>query len=304
MARFDLYYGASLGFDHCWMTGRVADDVDEGKVTHVVIEWTADAGPRVIRIPAEPMGLAVTTEPNPTLLVGYPFGSVAALQVTKSHVENLDMPNELGPLRLLRKIDRDIFTVGMGRQVYRRDYSGIWRRYDEGLRTIPRNRDELSGLNSIHGLSGNDLVVAGMRGDLWQLRHGAWTRIDIPTNVMLNDVHMVNPDLIFACGKSGVLLRGKGDSWEFVGDAPTAVGFLSLAWFRDTLFVADGSRVYRLLDDDSLATVDIGSGENQEIGWLDVDRDVLWAFGAGVMSRTKDGVNWIAVDVDFPLPWK
>ena len=82
----------------------------------------------------------------------------------------------------------------------------------------------------------------------------------------------------------------------------------AFAWMhfpgRDTLFVADGSRVYRLLDDDSLAIVDIGSGENQEIGWLDVDHDVLWAFGAGVMSRTADGVNWTAVDVDFPLPWK
>src|SRR5262249_15846340 len=91
-----------------------------------------------------------------------------------------------------------IFAAGMGRSVIRRLSLGTWTEFGPG--TTPTDQDEdVVGFEGIDGFSPDDIYVAGWAGEIWHWLHGAWQRIDSPTNANLNAVacdHQNN--LVFA----------------------------------------------------------------------------------------------------------
>jgi photosystem II stability/assembly factor-like uncharacterized protein len=62
--------------------------------------------------------------------------------------------------------------------------------------------DDLDGdLYGINGAGANDLYVVGEEGRIFHHDGSAWTRIDRPTNYILNAVLCQNSDLAYVCGK-------------------------------------------------------------------------------------------------------
>jgi hypothetical protein len=296
MLDINFLNGVSLGPDHAWATGLglSVDETDEERV-HLLVEWRRDQGFDIYQLALEPFGLAVAPEPGavPKLLVMYSSGRVDVFQGDASSFETIAGPRQLRTLRDLRAIGASAYAVGMSRQVYRRSRAGTWAPYDDGARHQPASFLDVRGFNSIHGLDERDMFAVGFDGEIWRCREGKWTAIDSPTNLMLNVVEVVSPDVAYACGLLGMLLRGQGDAWRPIEHDATEESFVAMASFQGRLYLSDGNTVFHLEEDESLTPVDFGDGQSREVGHLHAAHGALWAFGPRLIMRTTDGANWI-----------
>lgn len=299
MLDINFLTGVSLGPDHAWAIGLglSVNDTDEERV-HLLVEWRRDQGFDVYQLALEPFGMAVAPEPGavPTLLVMYSSGRVDVFRGDTSSFETIASLQQLRPLRDLRAVGESTFAVGMSRQVYRRSRGGVWAPYDGGVRHQPSSFLDVRGFNSIHGLDERDMFAVGFEGEIWRCREGKWTPVDSPTNVMLNVVEVVSPDVAYACGLMGTLLRGQGDAWRPIDHDATEESFVAMAFFHGQLYLSDGNTVFLLKEDESLAPVDFGEGQSREVGHLHAAHGALWAFGPRLMMRTTDGANWIEAE--------
>lgn len=200
-----------------------------------------------------------------------------------------------GPMRDLRFIGNHLYAAGMSRQVYRREGPGRWSRADAGT-VQPLGDLTVAGFNAIDGLSEDDFYGVGFGGEIWRRRKGKWKQLDSPTNVVLSRVRVVNPELAYAVGQRGVLLRGAGDTWEVVDHQSTEEDLWSVEWFHDELYVASDRAVYRLTASGSLQEVDMGLGDDRTYYDLHANDGVLWSIGPKHLSWT-DGTRWNDGDV-------
>jgi hypothetical protein len=198
-----------------------------------------------------------------------------------------------GPMCDLRWIGGHLYAAGMNRQVYRREGPGRWSRADAGT-VQPLGSMTVAGFNAIDGLSEDDFYGVGFEGEIWRRQAGRWRQLDSPTNVVLTRVRAVKPDLAYAVGQRGVLLRGCGDAWEVVDHGMTEEDFWGLEWFQEKVYMSSTKAVYRLKSDeelDLLDTVDMRLGRNRTCYDLHANDDVLWSVGPKHLSWT-DGTRW------------
>jgi hypothetical protein len=299
MLDINFLSGVSLGPDHAWATGLgLSEDETDKERVHLLVEWRRDQGFDIYQLALEPFGLAVAPGPGdvPTLLVMYSSGRVDVFRGDASSSETIASPPQLRTLRDLRAVGASTFAVGMSRQVYRRSRAGVWTPYDDGARHQPGSFLDIRGFNSIHGLDERDMFAVGFDGEIWRCCEGKWTPVDSPTNVMLNVVEVVRPDVAFACGLMGTLLRGQGDAWRPIEHEATEESFVGMASFQGRLYLSDGDTVFLLENDESLTPVDFGEGQSREVGHLHAAHGALWAFGPRLIMRTTDGANWIEAE--------
>jgi hypothetical protein len=198
-----------------------------------------------------------------------------------------------GPMCDLRWIGGHLYAAGMNRQVYRREGPGRWSRADAGT-VQPLGSMTVAGFNAIDGLSEDDFYGVGFEGEIWRRQRGRWRQLDSPTNVVLTRVRVVKPELAYAVGQRGVLLRGCGDAWEVVDHGMTEEDFWGLEWFQEKVYMSSAKAVYRLRSDeelDILDTVDMRLGRNRTCYDLHANDGVLWSVGPKHLSWT-DGTRW------------
>lgn len=200
-------------------------------------------------------------------------------------------PLARGPMRDLRWIGRHLYAVGMGRQVYRREEANRWARRDAGV-VVPVGTMEVVGFNSVDGLSEEEILACGFGGEIWRNREGEWVQLDSPTNLVLHRLRIVEPDLMFASGQEGLLLRGTGEQWEVIDHGVTDEDLWGLEWYRGSLYVASQTGVFRLTDADELERIDMGLGPDRTCSDLHANDGVMWSFGPKHLSWT-DGTSWI-----------
>src|SRR5947207_280090 len=68
-------------------------------------------------------------------------------------------------------------------------------------------------LESMDGRSHQDIYAVGLGGEIWHFDGRHWDQIDSPTNEHLFEVSCVSPDLTYAVGNGGVVVRGNGTHW-------------------------------------------------------------------------------------------
>ena len=85
--------------------------------------------------------------------------------------------------------------------------------------------------------AGSRLVVVGERGHILYSDDdgGTWTQAEVPVQVMLTAVHMLDEQTGWAVGHDAAILRTRdgGDVWQLVHYAPQAQLPLLDVWFRD-----------------------------------------------------------------------
>jgi len=200
-------------------------------------------------------------------------------------------PVERGPMRSISTIDGSVFAVGMNRQIYRWIGANGWDRHEEGL---PKEigLHEIVGFNAIDGSAINDLYVVGWGGEIWRNDGKGWRRIESPTNLALLDVKLINPDLIYACGQGGIIIRGSKDRWELVEyEGPEDLEFSSMAWFKDKLYLADNHALY-VLDKNELSKVDFGVDGTVPSSHLHANDGILLSVAGKEVFTTTDGIKW------------
>lgn len=199
-------------------------------------------------------------------------------------------PEFYGEIMDMRHIGKHLYVCGMGRQVYRREGEGRWVHRDQGVLVAPSTRT-VKGFTSIDGLSEDDIYAVGFGGEMFQCRKGKWREISSPTNLVFNKVRTVNPELVFACGQKGLLIKGANTRWQVLKHRGPRDEFFDIEWYRDQLFIASADALYRLEGDDRVVPVDTGLVDST-YGHLHANDGVLWSFGTKDICYTEDGVTW------------
>jgi hypothetical protein len=239
--------------------------------------------------------IRIAVVPSSQAATSWLLGEGGYIQVVENGriAEEMVDPSDEGPLYRgnltdLRRIGRHFYTVGMSRQVYRREDSG-WRHVDAGT-VQPLGDLTIAGFCTIDGLNEDDIYAAGYNGEIWHFSKSKWQAIESPTNLVLTQLRVITPELAFACGQEGVLLQGSRDQWNFIDHGQTLGTFWGLEWFNDVLYLAGDDGLY-CFEDDHLDPVDTGLPDPWTYRFLHAQNGALWAFGPRNVGWT-DGKLW------------
>lgn len=202
-----------------------------------------------------------------------------------------------GDIRELRLIEKSIYAVGMGRQVYRRDGKNLWSHIDQGVLDRSDNTETVHGFNSMDGYEDSLMIAAGFGGEIWRYQQAKWIQLNSPTNVILSKVKMVK-DIAYICGKAGILLKVKNDCIEVTPNDETEEQLWGLEWFGESLYAATLNNIYILNQDNRLECLDMGL-DSVNCGKLIAGCGLLMSVGRKDVCVTDDGHSWIDATIRY-----
>ena len=273
---------------------------DEAASAHIpmasIVQWEptgwADCGTLKWRV----AGVAVVRQPLEQLCAVGEFGQVLLVGSGDRHMEQIgaakDSPENRGPLRGVRFIGDRVYCVGADRQAYRRNGPNNWVSLMNGL--PPSTSDDVTGLEAIDGFSETDIYAAGWDGEIWHFNGTTWVQRSSPVNTVLVDICCAEDGWVYACGRNGVLVKGRNDDWSVLDLGGFSDDLWSLASYGGRLYVATMDYVLTL-GDARLDVVDMGPDQAKSCYDLAVGHGLLWSIGAkDVMSF--DGQSWSRID--------
>jgi hypothetical protein len=196
-------------------------------------------------------------------------------------------------MRVVRAIEGRAYAAGMDRQVYRRDGKDQWSCIDQTMRP-PKESDEVVGFEGIDGFAANDIYAAGWHGEIWHFDGKRWRSCDSPTNFPLTNLICGGDGQVYACGRLGLLLRGRDSDWEVIEHDSTEEDLWGLAWYKDRLWVASMSQLYTLKKD-KLIPVKFKERQPQTCYHLSTADVVLWSIGPKSVFA-YNGKDWTQID--------
>jgi hypothetical protein len=191
----------------------------------------------------------------------------------------------------LRQIGERMYACGMSRQVYRREGDNRWARADQGT-VQPAGTLDIAGFTSMDGAEESDFYAVGFGGEIWRCHNGAWAQMDSPTNVVLQCVRMIAPDRLYACGQSGVILRGSGNRWKAVDAGKIEEDLWGIQLFKDSVYIASERAIYQLDKNDVPRPIKTGLAKGCTYRHLHANDGVMWSFGSKNVAWTDDGKKW------------
>ncbi|MGG5820264.1 hypothetical protein [Falsiroseomonas sp. HW251] len=274
------------------------DDLSERQIPHSVLAfWVKGKFGEAGQTGWHTAGIAVLTQPRECAVAVGGGGQSVAFGPPNYKVDERigapgDGPANRGPLRGVRTIADRVYAVGMDRQAYIRVGERDWRPMQQGLTGTPPG--QTSGFEAVDGYSAEEIYAVGWDGEIWQWDGSSWTRQESPTNLILTDVCCAGDGQVYACGRQGLLLRGRGPTWTIVEQDVIDEDIWSLAWFGEALYLATFEAVY-VMRGDTIEMVDFGEGKALSTYRLGVGPASLWSVGAkDVMSF--DGTSWTRID--------
>jgi photosystem II stability/assembly factor-like uncharacterized protein len=218
----------------------------------------------------------------------------------KTSVERIatgkNAPNRLRTLHEVRAIGASFYVVGMRRQVFRRNITGgAWQKIDEGV-FVPDSSRTIAGFLSVDGFGESEIYAVGYSGEIWLYDGKKWRQIDSPTNARLESVRCIDDREVLICGESGLILRGRGDSWSEVPQDETEEDLLSLAWLGDSAYFATEDGTVLTLKSNRIQALNIKTSKSDEptTGVLDSNGKRLLSIGESDIL-VFDGKRWQSV---------
>lgn len=239
--------------------------------------------------------VTVTQQPIQQALFMSPYGDVSLFGSGQESEEKINTPEgdpvDRGHLRQVRTIGQRTFAVGMGRQVYRRDGADHWTCLDQTIRPAI---GETKGFESIDGFDESDLYAVGWDGEIWHYNGQQWSQKESPTNLVLTRVLCAGDGQVYASGRRGLLIVGRGDAWQPIEQEDVTSDIWDLAWYDGKLYLSTMRGLYTL-QGGSLVEVDFGDDTPATCYHLSVADGVMWSFGAKDIMAF-DGNTWTRID--------
>lgn len=241
-------------------------------------------------------GLALVRKPEEELVVVGQDGHVLVVELAggKRHEERIvaerSSPKTRGPLRGVRQIDGHLFVVGMDRQVYHRAAPKAWSRAEAGL---PSKTKGVKGFEAVDGPSKELLYAVGWDGEIWRCAESHWAEEKSPVDRLLVDVCCAGPDLTFACGREGLLVRRRKGRWAVL-ESGISDDIWSLAWFGEQLYASSMEAVF-VLKKAGLERVKMGMDPPRTCHRLYAGEGVLCSIGAKDVMLF-DGKHWTRIE--------
>lgn len=252
-------------------------------------------------------GVAVAKQPLEQMVAVSEWGDVLCVGSGDVHDEHVSSgqsdpdtqgPKGRGPVRGIRRIGSRVYAVGMDRQAYRREGANNWQSFGPpGWRELGRSPprvSEVTGFEAVDGFSESDVYAVGHHGEIWHYDGKKWQQLPSPTNLILTDVCCAGNGVVYACGREGLLLKGRDQTWEVIDPPGTSQDLWSLAWFNDRLYLSTFYALYTL-GQNGLDAVDTAPETAKTFHRLSAADGVLWSIGAkDVLSF--NGKSWTRID--------
>lgn len=152
-------------------------------------------------------------------------------------------PNKLGYLCQIKVINGELYTCGLCRQVYKRK-QGQWVRMDDRV----LSEDAKYGFRAMDGTAANNIHAVGYEGEIWYYNGGGWRPGASPTNITLEAIRFISPELCYICGKSGMVIRGYKDDWEVI-ENDSKENLWGLEHFEGKVYLSSPKGLYTIEDD-------------------------------------------------------
>jgi hypothetical protein len=204
-----------------------------------------------------------------------------------------DPPLTRGVLIGASIIGRSLYTVGMGRQVFRRslDQGGIrgsWAEIGAAIAADPRQPGP-QALTAIGGTAEHDLAASGWNGELFNYDGQAWRKRDLPTDADLHALACDGDGIFVVAGQHGVALIGRDDRWAVLINEADKADIWSVAHFNNSFWLATLRGVLKVEED---TIVPITLEADLISGALTANDRRLWSIGSDHVHWTEDGQNW------------
>ncbi len=200
-------------------------------------------------------------------------------------------PASRGPLVQISCLpDGRAYAVGTGRQAYVRDGSRKWRCIDETAQggALPL---EDTCFHSIGGFTAEEIYAVGWEGEIWFYDSHTWTPQSSPTNLAIYEVLCAPDGFVYACGQTGLILRGRRDQWTVLEQDETAEDFWGIASFNGRIFLSTNAFLYELQGTRLTQVAYAGIEMPKTCHKLGVSENCLWSVGAKDLLQF-DGQNW------------
>lgn len=286
--------GAVRKVDLVYLSAALDQHADEGVGLSFGVIWYQGKF-SAIEIEDQCVAIAIAQQPTEQgVFVGL-AGKVFCIGSGEEHWEQISGPKMRGPLRCARSIAGKVYAAGMDRQVYRRDERNNWVACDQGAKPKKSNEDTVTGFEGIDGFAANDIYAVGWNGEIWHYDGKRWRQIESPTNIILTNICCAGDGKVYACGRVGTLLRGRGDEWEVIEHDSIDKDIWGLAWYQDTLYVATRTALFTLNKKDKLKVVRFEDDIPGSFYHLSAADGVLWSIGTkDVMAY--DGSEWSRIE--------
>ena len=196
---------------------------------------------------------------------------------------------DFGELTRVRSIAGIPHCCGQSGQIYRLAKSK-WVRADHGLRS-----NEGPSIEDIDGFNSDDLYVVGLRGSMHHFDGAKWRQIELPTNLNLSNIRCGSDGVCYACGDSGLLLKGRGDSWSIVGDLEVDKNYWGLDIFQGEVYLSHSRGIDRL-DGNEIVALNIGVADKITFNRIHSFDNQLWSFGTDNMLKFEDN-SWTSIEI-------
>jgi len=271
---------------------------EQRKPNSFFMEWAAGTWGKAGDVKWSTVSMAVSRVPKEQMCAVGEHGEVKMYGSKDDHLEQIAdgkiSPKGRGTMRCVRAIEGRIYAAGMDRQVYRRDGENVWACLDESMRP-PKDSEDVVGFESIDGFSAKDIYAVGWQGAIWRYDGKKWKQLDSPTNTILTGVCCAGDGNTYACGRRGLLLRGKGNAWKLVEHEATKQDFWGVAWFGGKLYLSSLRQVFTLEAADELKPVDMEDDPAESAYHLSTADGTLWSIGQGDIMAF-DGKAWSRIE--------
>ncbi|HKE96695.1 MAG TPA: hypothetical protein VKB34_20465 [Povalibacter sp.] len=300
MNPWSIYLVLALGPSECFIVLRPkADDSDVGTEA-LLVRWRENEGFSASYIDRGIVAAAVLPASRKVISCTA-LGRVFALDDQASQQARIDTsengPGRHGFIMGMRAVQRSIFAFGMGRQVYRLDAGDAWTRADQGLLDTSTSVDVTTGTLALDGQDADNLLAAGFNGELWRYRSGAWNSLDSPTNLSLHSVCALSTDEYVVCGQAGTFLHLTGDAIGVVPQPDLTGDLQQVGSFRDSLFLATDTGIFRCADRKALDAWQPACAEADQYVGFSSDASSIWLYGSDRIVCSADANTWKRLDL-------
>jgi hypothetical protein len=155
----------------------------------------------------------------------------------------IDSAVEYGELTRIRLIGETPYCCGQSGQIYRLGDGG-WARADHGLRS---DDDEAPDFEDLDGFGPAEIYAVGVGGALYRFDGHRWHRIESPTNVNISNIRCHSNGVCCACGDDGLIMWGRGDEWNLLGDPVPDKNYWGLEVFEEFVYVSHGKGIEKIV---------------------------------------------------------
>jgi hypothetical protein len=216
-------------------------------------------------------------------------GSPAGFSWEEVDTDPATAPNRLRHMRAMARVGQHIVAVGMARMAYLRSPDGRWQRIDQQMRT----NSPTSGLLAVDGCDEQHIVACGFGGEVWQFDGRSWSQLALPTNLKLEQVCVVSPELMAITGAGGAMFVCEAGSWRALPLTASRATLWGLAYFNGRFYAADNAQIY-VLEGDELEPVVLPFEHEVSLGRLKACDGRLWSVGDSDLL-VFDGKTWSSV---------